>query len=155
MLWVIWLLLFATSAAIAYQDLRTRLIHLWLIMLFTVLNVTQYLLSYNHYRLFENAVFCLLYFLFSYLVLQLFYFVKTRKFQKLADNKIGWGDILLLFAIGLGLEPVSLIYFFTGTFIASIVVQMIFSGKDKSIPLAGIAAICYILYLVVFEMMGV
>jgi hypothetical protein len=154
MLWACRILLFVTSAFIAYQDFKTRLIHVWLVLLFSIINIVQYLFSNTYYQLAENTVFCISYFLFSYLVIQLFYFIKTRKLQKITDTKIGWGDILLLFSIGLCIEPVNLIFFFTVSFIVSLMVQLLFFKKDKNVPLAGMIAICYDFYLVLFTIIG-
>jgi hypothetical protein len=147
MVWLCRILLFLTAGFIAYQDLRTRLISLWLIALFFMLNVIQYLFLNTWYQLAENTLFCVLYILFSYLVLQLFYFVKTKKFQPLLDSKIGWGDVLLVLSIGVCIEVVNLIYFLTIAFTVSILVQLLFFRTSKSVPLAGLLAVCYIAYL--------
>jgi hypothetical protein len=146
--WLCWILLFLSSAAIAYQDFRTRLISIWLIICFGIASITQFLLAYSFYDLLENSIFCLSYFLFSYLVLVLFYFVKTKRFQKILDDKIGWGDIWMMFLTGCCLAPVDLIYFFTLTFIFAILVHALFSGTHKNIALAGIIVICYSIYLI-------
>jgi hypothetical protein len=140
-------LLFITSLAIAYQDFKTRMISVWLIVLFGILNLLLYLLSNSWYQLLENGIFCFTYFLFSYLVIHLFYFIKTKRFGKLLDHKIGWGDVLLILLTGICLEPVSLIYFFTFTFLVSIVIYTFFLKTNKRIPLAGVLVVCYIVYL--------
>lgn len=142
-----WIVLILSGGAIIYQDLKTRLISLWLILLFAAANLTQYLFSNSVYQLLENAIFCLCYFLFSFLILLLFYFIKYKKFEKIIDNKIGWGDVLVFILIGVCIEPIHLIFFFTGAFIFSIVVYFLFLRTKTSIPLAGLIIPCYLVYL--------
>lgn len=127
-----------------------RLISVWLILCFGLVNISQYIFLNSVSALVENLVFCFAYFLFSYLVIHLFYFIKTKKFQKVLDEKIGWGDIWLILLTGCCIAPVVMIYFFTLTFVAAVLIQFLFLRKDKTIALAGMLVICYSFYLVWF-----
>ncbi len=147
MLLLSWIVLVLSGGTIVYQDFKTRLINLWLIILFSAANLTQYILINSIYQLIENTIFCFSYFLFSYLVLLLFYFIKHKKFEKVLDSKIGWGDILIFLAIGICIEPMYLIFFFTTAFIFSTVIYFLFIHKHNSIPLAGLIIPCYMIYL--------
>lgn len=146
MIWLCWIVLILSGLAIIYQDLKTRLMSLWLILLFAIANITLYLLEYSVYQFIENTIFCLCYFLFSFLILLLFYFIKHKKIEKIIDSKIGWGDILVFIAIGICIEPLHLIFFFTCAFIFSIVVYFLFFRKKSSIPLAGLIILSYFIY---------
>ena len=147
MQWMCYTLLCVSSVGIAYQDFKSRLIGLWLVVIFALLNISGYLFSGSYYQLLENTAFLTCYLLFSYFVLQLYYFLKTRKFQRIIDTQIGWGDILLLFFTGICLEPVVMVYFFTASFVISIFLSPFFSKNNKQIPLAGILVLCYSIYL--------
>lgn len=150
MAWLCWIVLILSGAAIVYQDFKSRLIGLWLILIFAVANITQYLLLHSVYQLLENIIFCAAYFLFSFLVILLFYYVKNKKFENIIDSKIGWGDILIFLAIGFCIEPVHLIFFFTAAFIFSIGVYFTFLRAKRSIPLAGLLIPFYIIYVIFF-----
>lgn len=147
MVWLCWIVLILSGSTIIYQDLKTRLISLWLILAFSAANITLYLLVNSIYQFLENTIFCFCYFLFSFLILVLVYFIKHKKFEKIIDSKIGWGDILIFITIGVCIEPIHLIFFFTTAFIFSIVFYFIFLRSKKSIPLAGLILPCYLVYL--------
>lgn len=149
MLWICWIGLTLTSAAIIYQDFKSRLISIWLIVAFTIINITQYLLAHSIYQLLENSIFCACYFLFSFLVLFLFYYLKNRRFERIIDSKIGWGDVLIFLSIGICIEPMHLIFFFTGAFVFSILFFFLFLRSKSSIPLAGLIIPSYIVYIFV------
>jgi len=142
-----WILIAGSSAGIAYQDFKTRWISLWLIISFSAINISQYLFFNSIDQFIENTIFCLCYFLFSFLILVLFYYLKSRKLENIIDKKIGWADVILFISIGCTLEPTVLIYFFTACFILSLLIQMTFLKKDRQVPLAGILSLLYLIYL--------
>lgn len=152
MVWLCWIVLILSGAAIVYQDFKFRLISLWLIIVFAVANIAQYLLMHSVYQLLENTIFCLAYFLFSFLVVLIFYYIKHKKFEKIIDSKIGWGDVFIFLALGVCIEPVNLIFFFTAAFIVSISVYFLFLRAKVSIPLAGLIIPIYIIYCFVFTL---
>jgi Flp pilus assembly protein protease CpaA len=135
----------AAGITIAYQDFKTRMISLWIIILFAVVNTGAYVSSFSFYHLFENSLFLACYLVLLFCVLQLYFYIKNKKFEKLVDRSIGLGDILLFIIIGCCLEPQIMIYFFTITFIAGVVYY--FAGKrGKTVPLAGITVLLYLIY---------
>jgi hypothetical protein len=143
---ICWLFLLFCSVAIIYQDLQTREISLWLILTFTALNIWQYLLKHPIYQIIENVIFCFFYFSLIFLVLHFYYYVKTKKFQKIMDDKIGWGDLLVFFAIGFCIEPIYVVYFFTISFILSLASYLLLSSSNKSIALGACVVICYLAF---------
>jgi hypothetical protein len=147
MLYLYWILLFVSSVLIAYQDFKTRFISVWLIALFGMVNSLLYLQTHSTYEWLENTLFCSAYFLLCYLVLHLYFFIKTKRFQTILDTKIGWGDVLLFFLIGSCITPVFMIYFFTLSFVMALLFQLIAVRNSKNIALAGILVICNFLYL--------
>lgn len=140
-------LLILLSVAIACQDFRSRRIHLWLIVAFGVTNAFCYLINGSAEQLAENSIFCTVYFLFSFMVLWLYYFIKTRRVINIMDKKIGWGDVLVFFFTGICLEPGTLVYFFTIAFSVSALVHLLFSTSKRTVALAGLVLINYIAYI--------
>jgi hypothetical protein len=152
MFWIYLISLSICAVIISYQDFKTRLINVFVILLFGIINVAQYLLTDTIYQFLENTVFTFVYFLFSYLVIHLFYFIKTKQFQKMLNAKVGWGDVLLFFFIGICQDPAHLIFFFTISFVLAVIFHFVFFRTNKQVPLAGVLAINYILYLLVFKL---
>jgi hypothetical protein len=150
-IYICWVLLLLSSGSLIYQDFKSRLVSVWLIILFTISNICLYLNFNSLNQLFENVIFCLAYFLLCYLCLHVYFFLKLNKFQKLLDSKLGWGDILLLFSIGSCLEIDTMIIFFTITFIFTVITHYMMFKSSNSIPLAGYLLICYHINLILFR----
>ncbi len=149
MIWLCLILVFVSSFVIAYQDFKTRLINIWWIVCFGIASISHYALTHSFGGLFENIIFCFVYLLFSYLILHLFYFVKTKKFQKILDSKIGWGDVFLVVLIGTCLSPLTMIYFFTFVFVVTLIFQLVFQKQSKNIALGAMLVICYSIYIII------
>lgn len=142
-------IILVSATAIAYQDFTKRLISIWWILCFGAACISYFLLTHTFTELGENIIFCLIYLLLSYLILHLFYFIKTKKFQKILDHKIGWGDILLLMITGFCMPSLSMIYFFTITFIVTLIFQLFFQKEKKDIALGAMLVICCSVYLLI------
>jgi Flp pilus assembly protein protease CpaA len=151
--WCFLIIILLSSVAIAVQDLRSRMISLWLILLFTLGSTGHYLYQHSLGGLLENMLFCLGYFVLCYAVLHLYYFLRTRKFQRLLDRKIGWGDVLLLLAIGCCLQPEDLLIFFTASFLLSALLHLLVFRHHHTIALGAFLVSFYSLYLVYMRFM--
>jgi hypothetical protein len=151
LVYLCWIGLILSGIILVYQDFKSRLINTWLIILFTLSNVCLYLISYPIYQFIENTIFCISYFLFCYLILHLYFYLKTKTFQKILDTKLGSGDILIFLSIGICIEPIHLIFFFTGAFIISIISFAIFFRSKPSIPLVGLTIPCYWVYFLIIQ----
>lgn len=154
MTWLCWAGLVLSTGVIVYQDFKYRLISIYAIVGFGISCSGLFLLTHSLQNLLENSIFCAVYFLFCYLILHLFYFLKTKRFQKIIDKKIGWGDILLFLIIGSCISPVELIYFFTASFVIALLFQIFFQRKNREIALAGIVAICYTVFAAVDQILS-
>jgi len=141
------LLLLLAGITIAYQDFKSRLISIWVLIVFAFAGLATYIINYSSVQLIENAIFCAAYFLLLYLSLVLYFFIKTKKLNSLLDTHIGKGDLIMFMAIGITLEPNTLIYFFTATFIISILTWIPFRKRNTAVPLAGITVLCYLFFL--------
>lgn len=155
MIWLCWAGLVLSTGVIVYQDFKYRLISIFSIAGFGISCCALFLLAHSLQEWLENGIFCIAYFIFCYLILHLFYFLKTKRFQNIIDKKIGWGDILLFMIIGSCISPLELIYFFTASFVIALLFQILFQRKNKEIALAGIVAICYTVFAAVYQMLPV
>jgi len=81
----------------------------------------------------------------------LFYFIKHRRLVKIIDNKIGLGDILILPAIGLTMDIVNLVVFFSIGFFIAAMAGFYFKKKEQSIPLAGIVVSWHFIFAIMTE----
>lgn len=66
--------------------------------------------------------------------------------ERLMDNKIGWGDVLVMFAFGCTVPFPELIYLFSGSFVIAALTGVFFMRQSNSIPLAGILVLVYCFY---------
>lgn len=148
LIYLCWIGLLLSGGILIYQDFKRRLLSTWLIVLFIICSVNLYLITHSVYQFIENIIFCLSYFLFCYLMLHLYFYLKTKTFQKILDSKVGWGDILLLITVGCSLEPEIMIYFFTITFSITVFAHFVLFKSKKNVPLAGYLLIVYSIYLV-------
>jgi hypothetical protein len=141
------LLLFIVSVLISliiiYQDFTKRRINLILTLIFNLTIILFYYKQNTGTQLLNNAVFSLLYLLTCYFILRLFFNLNGQKDNSIMDHMIGWGDIIILLAIGSTFEPDKMIYFFGFSFVASILIHLIFSKRTKSIPLAAYLLLFY------------
>jgi hypothetical protein len=139
-----------TSGFIIYQDITSRRINLMLTLALIALIIVRYAIFNARDQFLQNVLFCLLYFLLSYMILRLYFYLKGKSKEKIIDSKIGWGDVVLLFAVGCTIEPEKMILFFTITFIFALVVHAMFSRAKRTVPLAAYLMILYNAYLIFF-----
>lgn len=135
----------ACALTIAYQDFKERLISVWLIGLFAIICFSEYLIFERFSLLLENLAFVIVYFIFSYAILSLYYFLKHRRFVKIVDSKVGIGDILLVAIVGLAMNPISFVLFTTIVFSITLFIHLLFI-KGDAVPLAGVLVILFFLF---------
>jgi len=92
----------------------------------------------------------------GFIVLQLvlvsvYFSVRQKKFVNLTDRLLGMGDILFLLSIVFYLSVLNFLFFYVISLVISLVVwiiwQMIAERKTKHIPLAGLQAMIFMLFL--------
>ena len=137
------------SSLIIYEDLRRRLVSLWLIIAYAINCVGYFLSTQDMFQLFENATFSVMYFLLCYGTLHLYFYVKQKKFIKILDEKIGWADILIAFAMGCVMPLHHFIIFITLACLLGILCYLSVPSFKKSIPLAAILCFSFLLYSVI------
>ena len=145
MLWLLEILLFISLLAIAWQDFKSRMISLWLIIVFFLLNSAVFLFQNSLKDYFTNAAFCIAYMLVSYAFIRLYYLLGGRGKEQILDEKVGWGDVVIFLMMGFSLEPVELIFFYTFTFIFSLMFYLLFMSKKRPVPLGAFVSLIYLL----------
>jgi hypothetical protein len=138
------------STIISFQDFKSRLISAWVILLYLACCICFVLLFQNFYALLFNSLGTLIYFGFVFSILFLYYFFKEKKLTNIIDSKIGLGDILIFIAIGLTLEMINLIIFFTISFCISAIAGLLLARSNKTVPLAGILVWCHFCFIAAY-----
>ncbi len=147
------LLYLICSFVIFKQDFKERLISLWVIVLFFVVSITSVYFTQGMYVLLSNAILTLIYFSFCAVVLLLYYFVKEKKLINPLDGKIGLADIFMFLAIGITQDFITLILFFSVSFVISAICGLFLQKKHKTVPLAGILVVLFCAFKV-FEFLN-
>lgn len=140
-------LLLLVSILLAYQDYKKRTINLGITLGFGALSIFTYLTHHTFYEFMFNVLFCIVYCLLSYFIVKIYYYFKSGKHEKIINSKFGLGDVLIILIIGFCMQPPMAVYFFTVSFVLSLVIYFIFPPTVKSVPLAGNLSVMYSLYL--------
>lgn len=144
-------LIIASALIIAYQDITTRWINLWLTILFCLFN-TIYSSRNGWQELLQNICFCVAYFTLNFAIIKAYYRVKEKRYTPLINSKFGSGDILIILGVGANFSPIICVYFFTICFVISLACMPIVNKTHKTAPLAGFILIQYVLYLFLFDL---
>jgi len=136
--------------AIAYQDIRDRLINVLLLIGLFVFNYIYCSVQTNWYnatiQAIENTILISLIF-----GLTLFYFKKIRQIEHPLSSHLGLGDILFFWAITPLFTPIEyIVLFLIMTFVSTLLgIYFVLTSKANTIPLAGISALIFLFYLLV------
>jgi hypothetical protein len=132
-----------------FQDFKTREISIWVLVGIFACNAVIFLISPNLKELFHSFYVNVLFLIFLLLTLTLYFSIKERKLVFIADNYLGWGDIIFIFTITLCFSTVNLILYLVCSFLFTMLFYLIFKiinpSLKKEIPLAGFLAITLIL----------
>ena len=142
---------------IAIQDIRTRLISIYLLVGLFVLNFVGEVINNGIEYTFQltgiNTL--LIGFIFG---LTFLYFKGFRKVNNPLTTHLGWGDILFFLALTPLFYPIIYSYtFILMTLLSTIIGVVLYlnKGKEVTIPHAGISAICFILILLLTEVYSI
>lgn len=142
-------LLFVAAALIIRQDMKERLISLWVIISYLIVCAVYAWYFQGFYGLLSNLISVLLYMLFTFVVIKLVYFLKERKSEVIIDSKIGMADVLLFFSVGLTLDVVSLIVFSVVLFVLSAVLGLIIKSFRQSMPFGAVLVLFHCVYMLI------
>ena len=142
---------------IALQDIRTRLISIYLLMGLFVLNfVGEVINNGMRYTIQLAGINTLLIgFIFG---LTFLYFKFIRKINNPLITHLGWGDILFFLALTPLFYPIVYSYTFILMTLASTLIGILLyfkKGKETTIPHAGISAILFIIIIILTEVYSI
>lgn len=149
---VIKLLILFTLVLIFIQDVESRSVYwFWfpvLIILFILLNIQQRHLSIESWQpVLINLSFLLL----QFILVSLYFSIKNRKWVIITANLLGWGDILFLLSIAFYLPTLNFLFFYVVSLAAVLIIwllwQLVSKEKSKQIPLAGLQALIFTVFL--------
>lgn len=135
---------------IVYQDFKFRAISWWSIPLLASLLLFQKQANSTWsetsiYTLFNVGII-----VFQFLVISLYFSIKQKQIINIFKKYIGIGDLLFLIAIAPFFDPMQFVFFEVFSLIAILIASLGYGFVKKSwsfkIPLAGMQAICFILY---------
>lgn len=141
------LLLAAGGVLIAYQDVKSRLISLWLILLYSTTCCGYSWYTYGTAGLLGNLISMLLYGALCFCVVKLYYFMKEKKLSSVIDTKLGLADVILASAIGITFDLPGQVFFFMITFTATALLWLSVFRKSTSIPLAAFLVAFHVVML--------
>jgi len=126
---------------IAFEDYFHKEISiLWLIVFFAL--ITAFSTIYQKWNI-NNLLLNLGVLIFMFLILKAIMVFRRRKSQKLINQEIGLGDIIILLVFSLVFSPLNFIVFLDVTLIIGLIYYLIKRKETKKIPLAGIFALAY------------
>jgi hypothetical protein len=134
------------------QDMMSRAVYWILFPVLTVLFILLRILQHQHIaELWQPVLFNIGFLFIQMLTVSAWFSFKNRRWVNVAAQFIGWGDILLLTAIAFYLSVLNFLFFYIASLIIVLLIwligQAIFKIKNKHIPLAGLQALTFALYL--------
>ena len=139
---------------IFYQDLKYKAVTWILFPLIAIVFITYNLYSNNISVVAFNSAINLVFVLLQLLILTLYFSLKARKIVNIAQQSLGWGDILFLTSVCLLLPPDTFFLFYVISLILivlkEIISRIVFAKFSEKIPLAGLQALLLSL-LIIFQ----
>ena len=136
---------------IAYQDFKERAVYVWIFPVLSGLFLTKNFIEipYSTY-LFNTGInlgFCLI----QYFVLTLYFSIKNKQLINIADQLIGWGDIVFALVLCVAFPPLTFFCYYLLSLIIAALIGLYFKSQNKTIPLAGIQAIVLIIWIIIIN----
>lgn len=138
---------------IAFQDIRTRLISIYLLIGLFILNIIGEVLNNGiEYTLELTGINTLL--IGVIFGITFLYFKLIRKVNNPLITHLGWGDIMFFLALTPLFYPIVYSYIFICMTLLSTIIGVVLyfsKGKEITIPHAGISALFFVLILLLTE----
>ncbi len=143
---LITIVLSASLLLISYQDFKDRAVWWWLFPLVMIMGVGK---GWSPDDYFISIGFNLGFLLIQWLGLSLYFSVKHREWTNIIDRQLGLGDVLLLLGLATVFSPINFLLFYIVSIVFSLIIAIAFGWhkQGKTIPLAGLQAICWIIVL--------
>lgn len=138
---------------ISFQDLRSRSVYwFWfpiLLGLFLSADILEEHRSFS--AIGQTSVVNCIFLVLQFLLLSLYFSVKNRRWVNIMTDLLGWGDVLLLLCIAFYLPVLNFLFFYIASLVVVLVIwffwQVVSKGENKHIPLAGLQAMMFGLFL--------
>jgi hypothetical protein len=142
----------AILLVILVQDLKSRAVY-WI--LFPVLIIVLLLLNYFQYRslsaIWQPVLINMGFLLLQLILVSAYFSIKHGRWINITDSLLGLGDILFLLSVASYLSAVNFLFFYVVSLILILFGWLVWQPqtgkKDKTIPLAGMQALLFMLFL--------
>ncbi|PRD44969.1 hypothetical protein [Sphingobacterium haloxyli] len=138
------------TGGIALEDFRWRLVHLWWYLLLSVGLAGMSIVSNGIMNALEMTMWNLGFVVVLLFALTAYVSLKEQKFILPFDRYIGWGDVLFFVCVALYLDLGAYIVFMILSLVVTLILTPLiywWQGQERHVPLAGIQALCLMLYL--------
>lgn len=147
---LLWAILIAVLATVAWQDFRHRAVYAWLFPLLTVLIITHAIVMdvFSLTSIITNIAIIAV----QLGLLNLLMYLRTKKWLMRGERWIGWGDIAFFGVLACCFSTVNFVVFYVISLIIVLfgaLATMAFGRFTVHIPLAGGQAILLILLLLI------
>jgi len=138
---------------IFFQDIKSRSVYWSLFPVLTGLLLTlHYFESSGQALWWRPAVFNLGFFIGQLLLVTAYFSIKNKTLTNITKGLLGIGDVLFMLSIAFYLSIFNFLFFYIASLILVLITwlawQAVSSNKSKHIPLAGLQAFVFILFLI-------
>lgn len=146
---VLKILILAMLIAVFIQDIKSRSVY-W--VSFPLLAVALSVLNFREHGkagIVPTVFINLLLLAGQLLLISIYFSLKKGRWINITGNLLGWGDILFLISIAFYLSVLNFLFFYVSSLIIVLSVWLIWQlvEKNKKIPLAGLQALFFAVFL--------
>lgn len=146
MIFLLYGVLCLTVFGIAYEDFRFRQIRVLFFAIFFVSLFLLLIITWPLSVLIHNTLVNLLFMSIQIASLQIYFWVKEKRWSWIFDRKLGWGDVVFWLCILPVWPLMPFVLFLVSSLIFSLLCYtLIFRKKHATIPLAGLQALFFLL----------
>lgn len=139
------------SAILAFQDIKTRQISLYVLLLWLGVALAIVFQKYPVKEVGFNTLVNGSFVLIVFLILTAYFSAKEKQIVNIIDKYIGLGDLAFFLLLGVCFSPANYLLFFTCglflTLVGSVLLQLFYRNTAPEIPLAGAFAVQFIFLL--------
>lgn len=146
------ILILFTLLLIFIQDLRSRAVYWFLFpILVVLLLLTRHIHNDSIALIRQSTVINITFLLIQLFLVTIYFSFKNKRFVNVVGKMLGLGDVLFLLSIAFYLSTLNFLFFYMSSLIIVLIFwllwQLLSVKKSKEIPLAGMQAIIFILFL--------
>jgi len=144
------LLILLLLLLIAYQDHKYRGVTWYIFPILCALLAYRSVQIYGLAAVLQHTGINLLFVALQLLILQLYFWLKHRRWQWIFDTVLGWGDVVFLITIAVYLPVIEYFIFYVSSLILVLLMTLvvrIWSKSVATVPLAGWQALLFLILL--------